>query len=589
MSILSTKYYIFIKNQSLNFNEILNNLNRDNNNLRNWCLQYDFINCQLKDSLKNYPEFLNYSNFINFNSTKYNQNKILASTSMSPAQLSSAIVDNRCYTILNTINSIPNTYDELLKEYTFQNNYYNPYSEIYNKNLFLYNYKANEYVKNFSGLLNDLYNTSLNNYQISVLNNQSFFHLYFLQSLMNNYFTLYSTFKNNLLNNIDLYDINIDLAAVINKINIVSEVGKIVLSNQYNFNNISDSYLNKISINDTLQTSISEITNLFQNYFQSKYAEFKANYIETCFDQFNHAFTFDFINTNFNSTKLFNFAAINALTEGLYSASNLSEFENLQLLKSDYANTLNTFEQQMLLFYQNTLNTFSSLKQYFYVLCSYKTQFQKFINIIDIIASEYVINNINLNDIYYFNNPGHLQNLFNNWIKCIYHPPFLKSLNFKFSNQQQQQFLNLNSNIIKFSFVYEIYNIIEQFLKTEEFDNYLIKIQKDIYEYLRTNGDIPNNIDWCSCDLPLRVYFMSLLKEISLDSDFFDLTSTMEYLTNQITTSQYNNISNQEDFISYANNFIDQNATNMFSFYQTFLASLSGSVFAQAIHNLYKL
>lgn len=594
MSTLSSKYYIFIKKHSLDFNNILDNLYTMNNNLRLWCLQYDFINCYLQDLLEDYPKLLTYSNIIDHRQILYNQNKIMTATSMSVDQLNTAITDSGCYSLLNRVRKISTNYDDLVKEHTFQNNYIVKYSDVYSKNLYINNYESNDYTTNISGLLNDTYDSILNTYQASILNKQSFFHLYFLKSLSADYFSSKSTLRNNLLSNINDLDLQVDLATVVDKNmlkddNIVSNVLDVILINQYNFNDISNDFKTLLIENTEIQESILSISNIFQDYLSERSSSFKNSYIQTSFDLYNHAFSFDFTNTVFNSKTYFNFIGLNSLSYNLYSVSDLNEFENLQIQPTDYATTLTQFEQQLISYFQTSLNDFNSLKQYFYILYLNRNQFEKFINMIDLIGSVYSFNNIRLSDVYYFNRFSHLKNLFLDWTQNIYFNNFQKLLTKTYTSAKQQQFLNINPNITKFAFVYEMYNIIEDFIKTDEFTDYLKDIQLQLYNYLRDSGYIDFNVDWCSCNIPLKVYFMSLLKTLVLDVDFFNTTDTNQYILSQMASSTYDIIDTQENFDIHTTNFIENNALPMFEFYQSFLTSLNGSVFSKAIHNVYKL
>lgn len=594
MSLLSSKYYIFLKKHTLDFDSILNGLLINNINLKNWTLQYDFINCQLQDLLELYPKFLTYSNLIDFSINLYNQNKIISSTTMSVEQLKTSIVDDKCYILSNNIRNFPNNYDDLYKEHIFQNDYFSNFCDIYNKNLFIYNHETSEYTKNFSGLLNDTYDVILNTFQQSILERVSFFHLYFLKSLMNNYFSEKSTLNNNLINNLSLLDFSVDLAAVVDKNilnttdNIITNFTDVVLINQYSFTDVSTDFKEKLTLNTTIQDKILSIVTIFNDYLETRSTELKETYVQKCSDMLNHSFSFNFINNIFNLKSIFDFKGLNSLSYNLYTVSELSEFENLQIQPEGYASTLYEFEQQILSYYQTSLNDAYSLKQYFYLLYLNRNQIEKFINIIDLVSSTYVADNIKLSDVYYFNKFSHLKNLFIDWSTYIYYNTFQKALTREYTAIKQQSFLDQNNNIVTFSFVCEMFSVIEDFINTDEFTDYLRDAQLEIYNQLRTLGYIEPNIDWCSCDLPLKVCLKSLLKTFVLDSDFFDIADTIDYMKGQMTNSEYN-IDTEENFNIFKTNFIDTNATAMFEFYQSFITSLNGSIFSRAVHSLYKL
>ena len=560
MSIINTNYYILNK-YSLDFNNILNNLRIDNNKIKDWCLQYDFINCQLQDLLKVYPKTpVNYS-IIDTSVIHYNYSKMRSSTNMSVQQLNDNINDDNCFALLSKIKNIANNYDDLNKEQIFQNNYITKFKDVYSKDLYIFNYLSNNYKTNISSLFD------LNPLQSQLLTNQSFFHLYFLKSLMNYYFSYNSNLKNNLINNVD----TLTLDTSINIVDVQTDVLKIILINQYGFTNISNEFI------DSFQTSQSDISTIFQDYIPTT---FKSNFIQTFFDLFNHNFSFNFVDDIFNLSRYFNFRGLNALSYNLYSISDLSEFENLQIQQRDYATTLSDFEQQIVSYFQGSLNSYHTLKQYLYLLYLNRFQFEKFVNIIDLVANTYVSDNITLSNIYYFNKFSHLQNLFSEWKKNIYITNFQKRIVSDYTKDKQK--VSLTQNIVKFAYIHEMYDVIENFIATDNFSDYLTSIQKEVYDHLRSTGSIDQNIDWCSCNIPLKVYFMSYLKEKVLD---IDVTKVTEYILEQIDNSEVV----YHDFDDVCEEFINIGSEKMFEFYQNMLTSTNGDVFSNAIHNIYKM
>jgi hypothetical protein len=509
-----------------------------------------------------YPKTpVNY-NIIDQKIIKYDQSKMISSTDMSAQQLNDNITDDNCFALLSKIKNISNNYDDLQKEQIFQNNYITKFKDMYSKDLYIFNYLSNNYPINMSSLFD------LDPLQLQLLTNQSFFHLYFLKSLMTYYFSYNSNLKNNLINNVDILTL---LNQDINTVDVQTDILKIILINQYGFTNISDDFI------DSFQTTQNNISSIFQDYIPTT---FKSNFIQTFFDLFNHNFSFNFVDEIFNSSRYFNFRGLNALSYNLYSVSDLSNYENLQILQQDYATTLNDFEQQIVTYFQGSLNSYHTLKQYLYLLYLNRFQFEKFVNIIDIIANTYVSDNIILSDIYYFNKFSHLQNLFSEWKKNIYITNFQKRIESDYIKVKQKSSL-ISQNIVKFAYIYEMYDVIENFIETNTFSDYLTSVQKEVYNHLRSIGSVDQNIDWCSCNIPLKVYFMSYLKEKVLG---VDITKATDYILEQIDNSEivYHN------FDDVCEEFINIGGEKMFEFYQNMLTSTNGDVFSNAIHNIFK-
>ena len=583
MSSLSVKYYTFLNRHSLSYSDLLNTFKDENNNLRNWATQHDFINSNLDSLLIKYPKYLRYLNIINFNSSTYNQNKIINATTMSYEQLNKTITDSDIYVLLSNINNYANNYDDLNKEYVFQKNYLTILSNYYDKNLFVYNYLSSDYYKNISTLFNSNYDIYLTRIQRATLDKQSFFHLYFLKNFINYIFEEKCNLKSVLLTNIDDLNIDFDISNIVSS-SIYEEIIKVILINQYQYTKLSNSFLNDIKSNDNVINSVNNIRDAFNNFLAARSTEFKLNLVTTLFDFFNNVSSYNFFNKIFNLQNIFNFNKINQLTYYLYSSNVIEDFHNLTLTQSDYTLTLNDFEQQILSFHESALNNFYSLKQYFCTLYLVRDNFDKFINSIDKVASSYVYNTIRTSDIYYFNNFSHLKNLFNGWVNGFYYINFKKYFESEYSASNQQ--LSVNQDTSKFAFIYEIYKIIEEFIASEECEAAILNFQDKIFSYLRSRGLVEEMVDWCSVITPIKVYLMSFLKDIV--HDFEDTTLITTYLVNSISETTYSYFESKDDFIDFATHFSSLHSENMYLFFENFLKSLAGSLFSKAIHDLYK-
>lgn len=591
MSTLGVKYYGLVKNHSLNFKDNLTNIKSQNNNIRNWCLQYDFINCDLKDKISDYPKFLTYSNLINYNTKKYNQNKIFNSTTMNIDQLNASIVDKSCYNLLNKIRKIPNNFDDLSKEYTFQNNYSLNFKDVYNKNLFIYNYLSDDYFSNFSSLLNDFYDVLLNKFQKNILDNQSFFHLYFLKSFTNDLFNKKCTLRNLLINNISNITIAPNITNIIDPIleQITSEITKVIITNQYNFIYQTDDFMNVLKQDSDIKEKVLNLAICFDNYLYKNANIFKEQFMINLFDHFNHSFSFSFTDKYFNSKNIFDFVALNQLSYQLYSASTLSDFENLRINSLNYSESLNEFERQIINFYETSLNNFHTIKQYFYMLYLNRGEFEKFINIIDLVASTYVFDSIRFDDVYFFNNFSHLDSLFKQWSQCFYFDNFKNIVSLAFNSNKYLTHLSRNTNLIKFAIIESVSSIIEQFLLSDDYENVILDLQKQVYKKLRATGNIEKNVDWCKCDFPIKVYVSALFKELIHDNDFCNIVTIYNYLQSNIELTTYSNFNDIDDFSNFVDSFRTQHSREMFTFYENFLKSITGSVFARAIHDIYAI
>lgn len=586
MSILCLEYYSLIENNALHFDEILDTIKTDNDNLMSWCITHDFINKDLKDLLDRYPKFLNYSNLndIKLKRSGYNQERIHNSTTMNYNQLTQSILkDTYVRTLQKTINNIPEYYDDQVKEFTFQKSYINSISESYfNKNLFIYNYLNTNYSDKFSSLLNEKYG-NVDSFQRSQLNKHSFFHMYFLNTIVNYIFKEKSNLLENLTNNINDFDIpNLSGSLSDHTENIID----VVLANQFSFVDISDDFKIDILESEEIQTSILEVETLFNKYLIKNLTTFKSNITETLFDLMNNNLSFEFTKAKYHLSSRFDFDEINQMSYEGFIGIEPNDLMNLYL-PTDVSNLqLTDFENNMYIFHVSSLNNTYSIKNYFYLLYLYRNKIQKFISILDPIAVDYVYNNIRFGDVYYFNNFDKMNQLFAQWVINIRYDIFVQDLNRTYTSDRYLSVLENNPDILKFSLVYEFYKQIESFVKTDGFKQKAINIQNSIFTYLRSRGIISANVDWCDSVFPLEVYLFFALKNIAEDVD----TTTLEaYSETQIENTTYKQFENQDEFDLFIEDFNNKNSYYLFEFYKAFTNSMIGSIFSKAFHLKYSL
>jgi hypothetical protein len=587
VSTLSIRYYNFLKKYTLDFDTIIDNLKTDNSNIRYWSTQFDFINCQLQDLIQYYPKYLNYTSIIDYNTTRYNQNKIYNATSMSYDQIVNYLNKSESYRVLNIIKRFPTKYDDFVKEVSFQDNYVKNYSDIYDKDLFIYNYDSDDYSSNFSYLLSSD-SLDLSYYQYSILDKQSFFHMYFLISLMNHILKEKCTLENKLLNSLDDFIFEPSIESIFDNQfeTIIGDIVNIILINQYSFNDLKESFRTSILEDSDLIDSVNELKTSFQSYIENNIDTYKYNIVKDYFDIFTHAFNFDYTGKIFNSSSFFNFVGLNSLTYQLYDVSSLNDFENIRLTESEFALSLTDFEQQILQYHQASLNEITSLKNYLYILYLFRDQFEKFINSIDYVISTYVFDNIRLSDIYYFNNFSHMADLFKQWLNYIYYETLSRSLPLEINTTKFNTFADDNTNISKFSLIKSTYSLIEDYIQTDEFKEILLNIQNNLYTYLKASGYVDKNVDWCSCELPLKIYVASLFKDLVHDLEYDSIT---DYAKLCIDDSSFNYFDDSDDFITFSEEFIDRKAANMFSFYESFVTSSTAGIFSKAVHDIYRI
>jgi len=585
MSSLCVKFYELLNNNSVKYKNILNEIKTDSAMLRSCASQNNFINCNMIDYKK---KFLPYYSFINYNSIFYNQNKIINLTTLSRDQILESINTSSLINLSNTVNFFETTYNDLLNNYTLEKYYFNTNNiYVFDKNLFIYNYLNSSYSTNFSSLLKS--NIVINNDLLRDLNKHSFFHYYFLISFLNYYFNTYSSLKSEISNNEDynyLLQFNLDLKYNEQLNQISEEICNIILVHQYNIFRKSNTLVSSL-INSNIRNKVYDIVNIFNSWSTARSENYTRNCLLNIVDLLNHILSFTLTTKIFNLKNVFNFIGLNEITYRLYETSDISLFDERLVRETNFMTTISDFENQILDTIQGSLNNVYSLREYFNILYLYRNQVEKFINIIDYVASTYVFDNIRLSDIYYFNNFTHLKNLFYFWKPNVYINEFNREVTSFFTKTNQKALLS--DNLLQLAFTMEFSRLLDLFINSEEFNEYITGLQKTFYQEFRSLSIIEKNIDWCSCDVVLKIYFKNLLLNLSQETDFFNISELKSDLETKIDSSTITYISDQASFDLATTNFIDLYAPYMFNFYINFITSYNGFVFSKLIHDIVKI
>lgn len=586
MSLLCLKYYELLKQYSINYKSILSQIETDSANLRSCASQNSFINNSTDLTKKIY---LNYYNFIDHNNLIYNQNKIINLTTQSRDQILEQINKSNLIPLINIISKFKDTYTDLVNEYTLQKYIISNINTIYDKNLFIFNYRFDDYITNFSSLLkNDIINIDHN--LLINLNKHSFFHYYFLKSYLNYYFDTYNSLKRDIdviSDNSNNY-INYNLSGVYsNQIdNISEEIIRLLLIHQYNINNSSSGTINRFKSSGIIIDKIINFVNIFDTFVGARAKELTQNYYRNVVDLLNHYMSFTLTTKMFNINSVFNFIGLNSTIYRLYEVSDLSYLDAQIQRQTNFMTTLSDFETQIIDSLQNVLNTTYSLRDYFNILYLYRNVLHKFINIIDHVISIYVIDNINFSDIYYFNTFSQMQILFNYWRDNIYIEDFNKEITKYYTKDNQKQIFLVNKHLFKLAFFIEYKRFVDEFIMSEEFNRYMIDLQKTFYREGRSIGIFEQNTDWCGSESVMIVYFKSLLINLSQNSNFFDHNISKTLLSTFIDNSTITCIENDNFFLQTMNEFIESYSYAMFEFFKKFLISCNGAIFSNAVHKL---
>jgi len=605
LSTLCLKYYAFLAN-ALELDLILDKLKYDGDKMMSWSLNHDFINCNVQELIDDLPKYLNfteyqdYSNFKDLNSREagYNHNKIYNATMLSKDRLEREISNvDSVLTLQNMIRKTPIYLDDQIKEYTLQSNYVNKINEyIFNKNLYIYNYQTNDYPIKFSNLLYNYGVVDENDTITKDINNHSFFHIYFLNVLINYIFYKRSDLRDNLLMSIKDFTLPTITKSIDDHLENVIDI---VLMNQFNFTNVDSAFKDKIKLSTDISNSVSDIEDLFKDYITNNENSFKYNIAESFFDMFNQKLSFNLVNNNYSSNEIFDFNSMNTASYNFLSGMQIDELLNLYTpdVSINEGTFLHDFENAIYLLQLNILNKDNLFRYYYYLLYLYRGKLQRFINMIDPIVSEYVYNNIDMNSVYYFSNFKQMNDLFAFWSGAITYSAFNTRLNNYFTKTNLDSVLAAEENqqILRFVLAYEYRKMIETFVETDAFKQKVIEIHRNIYSYLRSNGVIRHDVDWCGCTKPLEIYLFfalnNMIEGINIETlnDYVQDQIEKSIVTSSETDSVWKSFENNDEFDLFVNSFSETNSYYMFEFYKNFITSLVAVTFAKSAHRNFGL
>jgi len=545
LSTICVKYYALMK-KALELDELLDDLSSEYDMLMDCGVDHDFINCSIDELLETFPKFLSNTTILD-NSQRinnYNHEKIYNATTMTHDQLLVEISkDTNLGRLLNMVREIPDYYDDQVKECVLQSNYFDSIKKHrYNKNLYINNYNSINYF-NFSKLLTTDETVAIDHPKIVSLDRYSYFHIYFFYSLINYIFKKRSNLRDNLVSNIKC----LSLPSLTTGISGTGDYSEMIideiLTHQFSFVDVNTSFKNRIYQDADILASISELDDLFDTYVTANASTLKYNIVDTFFDIFNHRISFDIVDLNYDKTRYFDIEEINRIAYNLFPQSEIDNFMNLYVPNINIeSGTLSDFENDIYTFHNKSLNSSQSIRNYLYILCLYRNNLQKFINLIDLAAVDYVQNNINVDDVYYFNNFKHMNELCTQWLSSIRYVAFndilLTNSAINSPSKQKDNFVdkNSNNNILKFAQIYEYRYMVELFVNTSNFKHQIVTIHNKVFNYLRSKGLISPDTDWCSCVRPTEVYLFFVLNK-RLEN--LSITNLQSYVEDQIDISRY--------------------------------------------------
>jgi hypothetical protein len=571
MSILSSEYsnyltYLYDYNKKLEFFQSM--FSKSYNYFKNTnYLNKDFA--AIQNQFPKFPYFFNViSSLDNINLVAI-QNCSMDNTEYLLSILyGSDVIANK-----STFDNIPNNIDDILLHVNYQFSYLADPINYYNYNLYTTPYLT-ENLSNrneFSNLFTDNQYDSTIDGNIGMLQHSTFILQHATYCLLNNllssqfdlYLTLYRQIlykqKNSISIEISKTDFSNSFTEFVksNQVILSKELTNIITKIIFSFDNINDavcSNIQTIVINKLLyNTPSSTIVSCFNTFLNKSvayepYLVIFSNLVNSLTAHLSAKYTSDIFN-NANDimpdlkTILTNpilFTAVNNATsnEELVDFGNIHESSIVKAIILEN-NAIGKYFGKM-----DELN----IQNYMFLLFLYKFWPLKFINTLQLIMQEYTQLNIKTNETSdnLFSNDEDYKILLKNFIGesqtlendvDIDYDKLKTYLtnNYTLDNIQQEI---INNNLVKFSCSTYYLQLMDNFIKSDNFNQLLKELLNDIFIYLRDAGHIPYGYDWYSKYETLGIYLKSSFQAKIFDPDniclFHDITISVQNLCEEI-------------------------------------------------------
>lgn len=540
-------------------NDSNNNFEHKNNTLNDISYLYNYIrNMKYYHILCNTTFFYPYNFNIKSNSDLNNFNQLqIRQEVFDPLDKILTIIQNNNINILfNNIKKIPLNNIEMKLEL------YN-HKYIKNKTINVFNFsKTYKSEKKFKNYIYDI--LSYNN---SIDTNHSFIVYYYINTIFSKYIETRLTYGNLLRQEI------IEL----NKLH--EHVSFNDISSLFDFQEFNNLFIS-ISLNGTynLSTLCPSLLSSIQLYLQNNELDHFKETINTFFNLNNYNFINKLLNniiklcneklTN-NITNSFLLVKNSYLTNNIYSEKNIKHHENIIL--NNYKLNINDI-------------TFRNHK---YILDFYRFDFNKFINIIQIVSEDYINTNVKGDNIYSMS-PQQFESILKNFnLDFTNFSDFLNIINPIYDNNYivYDIILNNDSELLKYAIKLTYLEYVELFLESNEFNELIEDMLYSIYIYLKNNGIIEYHYNWLynKCNI-INFIHIWLKKEVIKDN--FNIDLKLELINNIENIIKYpNQYINDDINLQYFNNIINNIQNFDYKQMHIFFENMISSVLSKILHD----
>lgn len=527
--VVSQNFSIYL-NSICNFSSFLETNNSYVNLLYDKLKLGYYIGSDYKEEIKKYPKYLD--NFIPITKTHLFNYPRIYETSLEDSSVLVSLIPKELLHLKNSCDKIPNKKDQIQFESAFEKLYYYSITQSYNH---IYEFLVNQNIRDYRNHFYKFFGSESSELFSNLENFQQIVNACFISNYIRKTTDFSSQIsqvfiKEDLLNksNISRAFNNFFEDETSFYANFIESLNDILLKKNYIMFNPTVN-LRDFS-KDIIDDHIEILKDNFYSFLDSRNYSFNRQISSILSGSINQALTFEFLK-NFN-----NGSCLNNSTNYFKTWSNFDGISNEENYISYY---LNSFKQY-------------TLRQYIFVWSVYKSYPEKFLNISPNILKDLVDNYIYKYSDYddfldqYVSSP--LLEYYSNINYSEYY-----SIYSSYINEGAILDIFQNKDNLKISFVLLIFPIIDNFIESDYFGDFLDNFLKDHQTKLFENGFIDYYFNWYENRESFKLFFNVFLKKQILNGVLFsDLiteinSSLYSYFTDPLSSYSLTFYDGEED------------------------------------------
>lgn len=519
-----------------------------------------FIDCKLENQKDDYPKYPCIFNYFN-KTINFDVWKIYNAATDNTDLLLDYITDKDALNLRSSLDTIPTDLVKLKNDVCLQYTFWSDYNDLFDTKLHFYDYsKMKDVLNYYNSLDNDPYNTDFKD------QNMSFTHIFLFDFLfrlqlknMTDFPTKLNTYciRNNIFNKTEIKD---QFSTFVNseKNSFFPLVIKIILQSLYTMTQIDSTVTTKIS-NSIINKYSTKLINAFNSYVD--------NHLTYPITQLNQYIL--------NSLYL------------VFGSNKISDlFNNTDIFNLGFVQSNSTAETLIFKSFKDKVTT-TAIKNYLYILYLYKSWPIKFLNVSNMIISEYVEEQIKPASSLAYSQKS-LESLLsfsladNNINYSLLADHFNTNVTTDYILQLTQ-----NENVIDFGFFLYFVKTFDNFMESDEYSSFVSDLYEDVFVILRDGGHVDHLFNWDSCQILFDLFFKTFIRTQVVDGKIFSDSKTnysnvyQTILQNQTGDSSYDvSISFQKERLkSLYGNLVTSHFDNIHYFIESiYLSSLTYSI-----------